>query len=485
MSIIILGLGPADIRYLTLEANDILANTHTLYLRTTRHPVVRELPDHLRMIDFDQYYEEAENFDEIYQQIATKIVNLGRAAAEGNQDIVYAVPGHPLVGETTTSLILSKADKESIPVRIVAGLSFIEPTLSLLRIDGLDGLQIFDALEVAGYHHPPIDPDRPAFLAQIFNRQAASELKLALMALYPDEHEVILVHQAGTVHQIAVQQPLYEIDRDQGLSHLTSLFIPPLKEPGSLSSFTETIAILRSPKGCPWDQEQTPESLRGGILEETGEVLEAIDDGDPESLAEELGDLLYHIVMQVQMANEQGLFQMSDVIGGIDAKLKRRHPHVWGEVKLSNSDEVIKTWEDIKSQEKSKSDSVLDNIPKALPALAWAQTIQNRVKGVGFDWPTIEGVLDKISEEIGELNSSSNDKERARELGDVFFAIVNWSRWLGLDAESALREANSRFERRFRHIERTAAAENLDLKKLNIDELEEYWGKAKVLYDRE
>ena len=483
MSIIILGLGPADSRYLTLEANDILAKAQTIYLRTARHPIVDELPEHLTLVDFDYLYEEAEDFNEIYRQIATKIIDLGRASADRDQFIIYAVPGHPMVGETTTLLILSEAELESIPVRIVAGLSFIEPALSLLKVDTLDGLQIFDVLEVAGYHHPPIDPDRPALLAQIYNRQVASQLKLALMAIYPDEHQVVLVHKAGTRDQRAVQTPLYEIDRGKHLSHLTSLFVPSIKESGSLSTFAETVAILRSPDGCPWDQEQTPKSLRSGLLEETGEVLEAIDAGDPEALAEELGDLLYHIVMQIQMANEELYFKMSDVIGGIDAKLKRRHPHVWGDVKLSNSEEVIQIWEAIKSREKSKTGSVVDNVPKGLPALARAQMIQNRVKGVGFDWPSIEGVFDKIAEEIGELNSSADDRERSRELGDVFFAIVNWSRWSGIDAETALREANSRFEDRFRRMEREAAAKNIDLRALNIDELEELWNEAKKYYD--
>jgi tetrapyrrole methylase family protein/MazG family protein len=338
---------------------------------------------------------------------------------------------------------------------------------------------LFDALEVAGYNHPPLNCDRPTLLAQLYSRQIAGELKLVLMSTFPDDHEVVLVHGAGTIDQIAVPIPLYKIDRSKNLSHLTSLFVPPLKEPGSLTTFAETVAILRGPEGCPWDQEQTPQSLRSTLLEETGEVLAAIDSGDPQALSEELGDLLYHIIMQIQMASEEGLFQLSDVIGGIDAKLRRRHPHVWGDVELSNSDEVIQTWEDIKSQEKTRTDSILDNIPAALPALARAQMIQHRAKGVGFDWPSIEGVFDKIEEEIGELNSSVDDSEKARELGDVFFSLVNWSRWLGLDAETALREANSRFEKRFRRLEHMATAQSFDLTDLDISELELLWETAK------
>ncbi|GMQ79062.1 MAG: nucleoside triphosphate pyrophosphohydrolase [Anaerolineae bacterium] len=479
MSIIILGLGPGDRRYLTLEANAVLADAQKIYLRTARHPVVEELPDHLRLVDFDSLYEEAESFSEIYHQIANEIIDLGRLAADSDQEIIYAVPGHPMVGETTTSLILEQAERESIPVRIVLGLSFIEPTLSLLKIDGLDGVQLFDALEVAGYNHPPLNCDRPTLLAQLYSRQIASELKLSLMSTFPDDHEVVLVHGAGTIDQMAVPTPLYKIDRSSDLSHLTCLFVPPLKEPGSLTSFAETVAILRSPDGCPWDQEQTPQSLRSGLLEETGEVLAAIDAGDHQALSEELGDLLYHIIMQIQMASEDGLFKLSEVIGGIDAKLKRRHPHVWGDVELSNSDEVIQTWEDIKSQEKTRCDSILDNIPAALPALARAQMIQHRVKGVGFDWPTIGGVFDKIEEEIEELNSSLDDSEKARELGDLFFALVNWSRWLGLDAETVLREANSRFEDRFRRLELMATTQMVDLTDLDIGELELLWETVK------
>ena len=180
-------------------------------------------------------------------------------------------------------------------------MSFVEPCLTAVQQDGMDGVQIFDGIELTQYLYPPVNPDFPLLLGQVYSRMLASELKLVLTVVYPDEHPVTLIHQAGNDDQAVEQIPLYAIDRSDQVNHLTSLFVPPLPIPSSLNALAETVAILRSPEGCPWDQEQTSQSLRAGFLEEAGEVLQAIDDQDLDALREEIGDLFYHLVMQVQI----------------------------------------------------------------------------------------------------------------------------------------------------------------------------------------
>ncbi|MCB0035506.1 MAG: nucleoside triphosphate pyrophosphohydrolase, partial [Anaerolineales bacterium] len=246
----------------------------------------------------------------------------------------------------------------------------------------------------------------------------------------------------------------------------------------------EVVATLRGPNGCPWDQEQTPQSMRSGFLEEAYEVLEALDLDDEQSLQEELGDMLLHIVMQVQMASEVESFKLTDVIAGIVEKLIRRHPHIWGDVKVKDSAQVVQNWESIKAQEKGtefESKSILDNIPNRLPALAQSQKIQERVAKEGFDWQTIDGVYAKLHEEVNELQASRSFAEKQMELGDVLFVVVNLGKWLGIDSESALREANLRFSRRFRKVETLAEESGLVMRQMSEDDLIALWLKAKAL----
>jgi tetrapyrrole methylase family protein/MazG family protein len=483
MGITIVGLGPGDGRYLTREAWQTLSQADRVVVRTKRHPAVADLPSGMDVISFDDVYESAASFEEVYQRIAEAVLEMGRQAGPDGPEIYYAVPGHPMVGESTVTAIVGRAEALGLKVRILDGLSFLEPTLTALGQDAFDGLQLFDALEVVGYNHPPLNSDQPVLLGQLYDRLVAGEVKMALMALYPDEHDVVLVHGAGTADQFLERVPLYAMDRSERIGHLTSLYIPPLPYAGSLAALAETVAYLRGPEGCPWDQEQTSQSLRTGFLEEASEVLQAIDDENMEALREEIGDLFYHMVMQVQIAAEQEEFRLNEVIGGIISKLIRRHPHVWGDVEVADSGEVIRNWEAIKEQENHQSArdvSILDSVPLALPALARAQKIQQRVVNVGFDWPDIGGVEAKIAEELQEIRTAGSPVERQKELGDLLFALVNWLRWQHVDAETVLREANARFEQRFRQLEQLARSRKLDLKEMSIDELEALWQEAKA-----
>jgi tetrapyrrole methylase family protein/MazG family protein len=267
---------------------------------------------------------------------------------------------------------------------------------------------------------------------------------------------------------------------------LAALFVPPLPATGGLPAFQGTIARLRAPDGCPWDREQTHLTLRQDLLEEAYEAIEALDDEDSAKLCEELGDLLMQIVMHAQLASEAGDFRLSDVVGQIDAKLKRRHPHVFGDVTAETSDAVLRNWEKIKEVERnSASDGAADRsrlstVPIILPALARAQSLADRAARVGFDWPDIEGVLGKVEEELQELQATQETAASEAELGDLLFTLVNVARWLNIDAEGALRGACSRFTARFSHMEQLAETQGLQLAGLSPAELDALWEQAKL-----
>ena len=472
--ITIVGLGPGDPKQLTLEAQQFLQEAGAVYLRTCHHPTVASLPPGASLCFFDHIYEEEETFAEVYDEVARQVVELGRRP----EGVVYAVPGHPLVGEASVQRILALAEQQEIGVRVVEGLSFIESVLTCLGLDALTGLQIADATELAALHHPCLNPDQPALIGQLYDQQLASDVKLTLMNLCPDEHPVTLVRGAGTDQAQTSTVPLYELDRQPDIDYLTSLYVPPLPRPSSLAAFQDTIARLRAPGGCPWDREQTHQSLRPHLLEETHETLAALDADDTDALREELGDLLLQIVLQAQVAVEAGEFSLAQVIEGVDAKIKHRHPHVFGDVVVADAAEVIHNWEEIKREEKGER-SLLGGVSRSLPALARAQAIQKRVARVGFDWPDADGVVAKIAEEAAELREAQGSEEREEELGDLLFSVVNLARWLNLDAESALRRACEQFSQRFSGVEHLRRERGLNLSELSLAELEELWEEVK------
>lgn len=477
MGITVVGLGPGSSQFLTREAWQILSTATDIYLRTERHPAAADLPDTVNLHGFDYVYQSEKDFEGVYRKIVQTLVDLGQ-----DVDIIYAVPGNPFVGEATVTFLLAEASAKQVPVRVVMGLSFVEPVLSAIGVDALDGLQVYDALSAAELLYPSLHADMPVLLGQVYNRFIAGEVKQALGAIYPDEHAVTLVHHAGETDQVVEQLALYEIDRSSHIDHLTTLFVPALYAASTLPALAETVAYLRGPKGCPWDIEQTPQSMQASFLEEAYEVQDALDRQDAENLREELGDLLYHVVMQAQMASEAGDFTLSEVIAGIEAKLKRRHPHVWGDWQVNNTDEVLQNWEMLKRQEKGerREQSLLDDLLLTLPALSLSQKIQERVGKAGFDWPDISGIYDKVQEEIAELQTAKMPEERQAELGDLLFVVVNLARRYDIDAENALREANHRFGRRFRLVESLARLRELEFTEMSLAEMNELWEEAKV-----
>lgn len=245
----------------------------------------------------------------------------------------------------------------------------------------------------------------------------------------------------------------------------------------------DIVEALHGEKGCPWDKEQTRESLKPFLIEETYEVLEAIDEKNPENIKEELGDLLFQIVFHCQIAKKRKEFDIIDVINGIAGKMTARHPHVFGDAEYATSQEVLKQWEERKKEEGKNRESILEGIPKELPALVRAQRIQSRAARVGFEWEKIEDVFKKLEEELGEFSAAlknKNQNEIADELGDVFFVLVNIARFVGVNPEDALRKTISKFISRFRYIEMKAADTGKSLSDMTLEEMDEFWNEAKI-----
>jgi tetrapyrrole methylase family protein / MazG family protein len=478
--ITLLGLGPGRFDLLTVRAWDWLGKISEIYVRTRQHPTVAAFPQNLEIHSFDDLYASGEDFGDVYETIIEKILELGSRP----QGVTYAVPGHPLVAEATSPEILKRARARNIPVVLIDGMSFLEPVFQLLELDPFPQLTLVDALELGASHHPQFPPSSPALVAQIYSTQVASEVKLALMAVYPDKHPVRMVHGAGNPDAVVEDLMLYEIDRSPHTGLLTALYIPPLDPNASFENFLDVIAQLRAPDGCPWDMEQTHLSLRTNLLEETYELLTALDEEDTAAMCEEFGDLLLQIVLHAQIASEAGEFSMTDILRGINTKIVRRHPHVFGDVKLKDMDHLLVNWEKLKAAERKENGvdhekGLLDGVPPALPALAQAQAVQARAARVGFDWQEIGPVAEKVLEEFHEVQTAENETERFGEVGDLLFAVVNLARWLNVDAESALRDTNARFRLRFKHIEKRAREAGRSLPDMTLAEMDVFWEEAK------
>jgi tetrapyrrole methylase family protein/MazG family protein len=303
------------------------------------------------------------------------------------------------------------------------------------------------------------------------------------MENYPDEFPVKLIHAAGTAQVCIEELGLFEIDQSSHIGNLTTLYIHPLGETTSFEAFQEVIAHLRAPDGCPWDRKQTHKTLRPYLMEETYELLYALDNEDVLSMREEFGDLLLQIVLHAQIASESGDFTMVDILNEVNSKIVQRHPHVFGDLDLQDEDGVLVNWEILKAEERAKNgkgeQSLLDGLDMVLPALVQADQYQKRAARVGFDWTDIVGVINKIDEELKEMKSVQGTENLEAEIGDLLFSVVNLARWSDIDPESALRQANTRFRNRFHHIEVQAQIRGKRVNELTLSEMEDLWQEAK------
>ena len=498
----LVGLGPGDPASLRPQAFALLSQRDLpLFLRTRRHPTLEGEPllsalaGRTNVVALDDEYERNTSFDATYEAIVARVL----AAAREHAEIVYAVPGHPLIGETTVARLLPRARAANVATRIVGAPSFVDACLEAVGAAVTGDLLVLDALALepnAPTPHPALRaPGAPLLLYQVHDRQAASNVKLALMrAGYPDDFAVTVLRAAGVPgeEKILPNVPLYALDRGESgalCDHLASVWVPPLPadtRPPGLDGLVRVMARLRDPDGgCPWDREQTHATLRPYVIEEAYEVAEAIDANDPDKLCDELGDLLLQVVFHAQLAAEEGVWDIEDVCAAIVAKLVRRHPHVFGSVKVKDANQVLINWNAIKAAEKGNEyrKSVLDGIPASLPALSRALQVSRRAVKAGFEWPDTNAVLAKVDEELAELRAeiaqNAPPGKIAGELGDLLFTLVNVARRLDLDPEEALRGQMSRFEKRFRHIEERARERGAPLDSLTLSQMEAFWQEAK------
>ena len=505
--ITIVGLGPGAVGHLSLETMSIMQGCEQVILRTAVHPTVAELAKQgVKYTSCDDLYEAGASFEEVYQNVVTRVLT---AAYKG--DVVYAVPGSPLVAEKTVVLLREQAKAQNIELAIKPSMSFLDLAYVALGIDPIAGLRIIDAQDFGAIADAG---QYPLMITQVYSQLVASDLKIALMENLPDEYELYFLRNMGLEDEECRPVKLFELDRQPKIDHLTSVYIPPMGEdenmPCGIMAFGEdeeeeavenmvdtasfddvdiqplvdVMRTLREPGGCPWDREQTHASIRSNMIEEVYEYLEAVDAEDTEGMREELGDILMQIVFHARMAEEAGRFDLQDVIDEVVDKLIRRHPHVFGETKVTGSDEVLVNWEAIKKTEKTERKHVLDGVTQGLPALLRAYKLQSKAAKVGFDWPDVKGVWDKVQEELAELQEALASGDRAaaeNELGDVLFALVNYARHQKIEPEVALNGTNNRFAKRFAHVESCVEESGKAWQDFSLDELDQFWDEAKRL----
>lgn len=479
----IVGLGAGDLDQLPLGVYRKLLKSAHVFLRTKEHPVVQELEkEGFRYISFDHIYERHEQFSEVYQEIARVLLNQARS-----QPVIYAVPGHPLVAEQTVQLLLEQGPKEQVEIVIGGGGSFIDALFTSLKIDPIEGFQLLDGTDL---HAGQLQMDQHLIICQIYDQFVASNVKLTLMEKYPDDYEVWIVTAAGSKNEAMEKVPLYELDRSVTINNLTSVYIPPVQDDAimwkNFSKLRDIIAILRGPNGCPWDLKQTHESLKTYLIEETFEVIEAINSEDVDHLIEELGDVLLQVMLHAQIGEDEGYFSIDDVIEGLCAKMIRRHPHVFGTGKAENAEEVVKNWQEIKQQEKEsvQSASLMDGVSMAQPNLLRAFELQKKAAKVGFDWEDIGPAMEKVKEELQEFVAELDGTEEGllhakQEFGDLLFAFVNVARFLQINPEEALFATNQKFIRRFQHVEEKVKESGRTFAEHTLSELDVYWEDAK------
>ncbi len=473
----IVGLGPGSKDALTLGAVEILGK-YPVFLRTKKHPTVEYLEKQGILYNtFDSFYEKAETFDEVYEEIKLAVLN---EAKKG--DLIYAVPGHPLVAEKSVMLLLEAVKNEGIPYKIYPSISFVDTMLEALLIDPIQGIRIVDALDI---ENETPDFSKGTIITQVFSPYIASRVKLALLNYLEDEDPVVFVRAAGTKDQVVRHINLYELDRQKDIDDLTSIYVPPMELKYDFYSFMRIVEKLRDKdEGCPWDKEQTHSSLKKYLIEESYEALEAIDLKDYDLLSEELGDVLLQILLHSTIGKEKGEFNIHEVIKIVAEKMIYRHPHVFKKEKVLTSLEVKDQWDELKKKEQNETSlgDSLTKISKYNPSLSRAEKIQKKAKKYGFDWQEIEDVFSKVQEEILEIREAlveDNYKNVESELGDLLFSVVNLSRFLKVDSEIALNETSDRFIKRIKFMEDEIYRDGLDFQGLSLEILDKYWEKAK------
>lgn len=472
--VVVVGLGPAGADLLLPAGRAALERVPTRLVRTARHPAVDDLArDGIDFEPLDLLYDRADDLDTVYAAIADRVVETARERGE----IVYAVPGSPTIAERSVELVRAAG----IDVELIPGISFVDLAWWRLGIDPMHGARVVDgrafAIDAAG-------STGPMLIAQCDSRRVCSEVKLALLESLPADHEVTVLQRLGLPDERVFTVALADVDREVEPDHLTSLFVDTGTtgvgpELARLLALTER---LRGPGGCPWDAAQTHHSLRRHVLEEAYEVVEAIEKlpvdapagdipiGAYDALEDELGDLLFQVMIQSVLASEAGAFTVADVARAVHTKLVRRHPHVFGDVLVSDASEVVTNWEQIKKGEK-EDQSLVAGVTAGLPALIATQKLFRKGASIGLE-PDV-----KFDEAVRRL-SDADDADIESMLGSALAAVVAVGREHDIDAESALASWTRGYKDRFRRMEQLATEGGVDLASGSTSEVRELWERA-------
>ena len=449
----IMGLGPGAYEALTIGALKELKNNKNIYFRTEKHPTVDFLKDEgIKFKSYDHAYEKYDSFDDVYKYIAEDLIT----KIKDDEDLIYAVPGHPLVAEKSVINLIELCKENNIQYEVLPAVSFVDAMMEALQVDPIEGVKIIDAFDMK---NQILDKRVGTIITQVYNNFIASEVKLRLLEGYEDDTEIIFVRAAGVEGLESIRKiPLYLLD---------------------------IIETLRNPGGCPWDREQTHESLKSALLEECYEVIDAIENEDEDALIEELGDVLLQVVFHASIGKEDGYFDIMDVIGAISNKMINRHPHVFGNEEANTSEQVLVNWDEIKKEEKGIKTLTeeMQNIDKSLPATTRAYKVQKKAKKVGFDWDDVNCAMDKVKEELNEIKEVYNCEDKSiieGEVGDLLFACINVARFLEVDGELALDKTIKKFIKRFSYIENEAIKNNKNLKDMTLEDMDKLWEEAKT-----
>ena len=470
----IIGLGAGSADDLTVKAYKALSEKIPTFARTDRHPIVNELRKNMDIESFDKYFEEYEDFDEVYENMTLKLIELSKKYGKIN----YCTAGSPYYGDIVTKKLTNEY-KSQINTIIIDGMSFLDKCLKLSGFADYNNIKILDCLEADEFS---FDVNSFNVITQVYDLEIASLLKIKLMEIYPEDVNTLII---DVLEENVKKIPLFMLDQEKNYGFSTYFCILPIEisknRVYNVNNLLRIVKILRGPDGCPWDKKQTHHSIRQNVIEEAYEVVDAIDNDDVDNLVEELGDLLFQVIFHSELGSEEGYFNFNDVINKLCTKMYFRHPHVFGDEKADNAEEALANWENSKQKEKNLATYTdnLKNVPKALSTLSRSYKIQKRAAEVGFDWPDSEGAIEKIKEELQEFieeYNNDNIENMEEEFGDLLFALVNFARFEKINPDIALNKTINKFIDRFEYIEKNSTK---DLKQMTLKEMDELWEESK------
>lgn len=470
----IIGLGAGGEEDLTIRAHKALLEKIPTFVRTDRHPLVKELRKSINIVSFDDYFEKYETFDQVYENILHTLLEEARQHGKIN----YCTAGSPYFGDVVTKKLVNEY-KGQINTIIIDGMSFLDKCIKLSGYADYKNIKILDCLEADEFS---FDLNSLNIITQVYDRDLASNLKLSLMETYPEDTYALII---DVLEKNVKKIPVFLLDQEKNYGFSTYFCILPIEISNNrvynVSNLLRLTKKLRGPDGCPWDKKQTHDSIRQHLIEEAYEVVDAIDNNDVDNLLEELGDLLFQVVFHAQLAAEEGYFNFTDVVTKVCKKMYFRHPHVFGDVKADNIEEALITWENSKLKEKKLTTYTdnLKNVPKALSPLSRSYKVQKRAAEVGFDWSDAQGALLKVKEELLEFIEAYEDHNidnMEEEFGDLLFALVNFARFEKINPDIALNRTINKFIDRFEYIEKNSGK---DLKEMTLKEMDELWEKSK------